>query len=96
MLENKTSEADRCPPTGCIDDLCRGSGHCLFTGMPLAERCMGCGVAVIRELDEDCDCPPYDPYAQGRELCSCAYCPCTTETKNGGVCGMCASGMHGG
>ena len=45
-----------CFGTGCMDDLCRGSGTCLVKGWPLSERCPSCGDTFNRALGEDCSC----------------------------------------
>ena len=47
---------ERCPDTGCMDDICHGSQQCMMTGYPLAQRCTICGEATIPELDEMCAC----------------------------------------
>jgi hypothetical protein len=92
-----TSE-DRCPPTGCVDDVCHGTSECIATGYPLAEACSGCGVPVFAELGEECDCPPYDDHHEEDDDhdCSCPYCPCMNNAYGGGVCNDCLAGAHQG
>ena len=52
---------ERCPPTGCPDDVCRATRECLLGGHPLAERCGVCGEVFYEELD-GCRCDREEAY----------------------------------
>ncbi len=84
-----------CRETGCIDDICHATRRCLLTDMPLAEECLSCGVPVVAEFGEECDCEPYDVYEEWDDHdCSCSYCPCMNNVYGGGVCDDCLAGAH--
>ena len=53
-----------CPKDGkpCVDDLCRGSGVCMRTGMEMWETCPMCHRVFSDEFDIRCACEPdYEP-----------------------------------
>lgn len=49
----------RCPPTGCMDDICHGTKACMRTGYPLAERCPVCNEVVYPDFHA-CACERMD------------------------------------
>ena len=44
----------------CCDDVCYGAGCILMGGMPMYQRCQGCGeyVAIDGSDNDDCVCEP--------------------------------------
>lgn len=89
--------SDRCPVTGCGDDVCHGTQECMRTGYPLGQRCTVCNEVVVDEYGEACACERSEAEWEGRYLdCACPYCHCMNTTEHGGACGECLAGVHQG
>ncbi len=58
-----------CPKDGkaCIDDICRGSGVCLATGLEMLERCNHCHQIYSDDVDCDCEWRTEDDYADNED-----------------------------
>lgn len=42
----------------CCDDLCYGSGCLEMDGLPMYEKCPGCGKFISEEDTDSCECDP--------------------------------------